>query len=130
MALTRFPEDAIGRYPAQLSGGQRQRVALMRALMLDPELLLLDEPLGALDPMIRFELQTDLRAVFQSLKKTVVMVTHDLAEAAHFAHEVVLLREGQIEQRGKMSTLLERPDSAFVRKFINAQRGLVSGIGA
>ena len=128
--LTRFPDDAIGRYPAQLSGGQRQRVALMRALMLDPELLLLDEPLGALDPMIRFELQIDLRNVFQSLHKTVVMVTHDLAEAAHFAHEVVLLKDGRIEQRGEMSTLLKEPASPFVRDFVNAQRGLFSGIGA
>ena len=130
MELTRFPDDAIERYPAQLSGGQRQRVALMRALMLDPELLLFDEPLGALDPIIRFELQTDLRHVFQSLHKTVVMVTHDLAEAAHFAHEVVLLRQGRIEQRGAMSTLLTEPASPFVRHFVSAQRGLFSAIGA
>ena len=79
--LTRFPAQALERFPAQLSGGQRQRVSLMRALMLDPEMILLDEPLGALDPMVRADLQTDLREIFRSLAKTVVMVTHDLAEA-------------------------------------------------
>ena len=127
--LTRFPGDGLKRYPAQLSGGQRQRVALMRALMLDPELLLLDEPLGALDPLIRYELQMDLRNVFQSLQKTVVMVTHDLAEAAHFADQVVLLRDGGIEQQGGMRTLLEAPVTPFVERFVNAQRSLLSGIG-
>ncbi len=90
--LTRFPHDALERFPAQLSGGQRQRVSLMRALMLDPTIVLLDEPLGALDPMVRAELQTDLRSIFRTLNKTVVMVTHDLAEAGWFGHEIVLLR--------------------------------------
>ena len=127
--LTRFPGDGLGRYRAQLSGGQRQRVALMRALMLDPELLLLDEPLGALDPLIRYELQRDLRAVFQSLGKTVVMVTHDLAEAAHFADQVVLLRDGDIEQQGGMRALLESPVTPFVERFVGAQRSLLSGLG-
>ncbi len=127
--LTRFPSDALGRYPAQLSGGQRPRVALMRALMLDPDLLLLDEPLGALDPLIRYELQMDLRVVFQSLDKTVVMVTHDLAEAAHFADQVVLLRDGDIEQQGAMGALLESPVTPFVERFVSAQRSLLSGLG-
>ena len=92
----RLPHDALRRFPRQLSGGQAQRVSLMRALMLDPEVLLLDEPLGALDPMTRFDLQQDLRDAFARLGKTVVMVTHDLAEAAFLAGNAVLLRDGRI----------------------------------
>ncbi len=123
--LTHFPTAALDRYPSQLSGGQRQRVALMRALMLDPEVLLLDEPLGALDPLVRYELQTELKALFDALDKTVVMVTHDLAEAGHFADEIVLMREGAIEQQGTMTALLEAPRTPYVERFVRAQRGLV-----
>ena len=83
--LTHLSPSALERYPAELSGGQRQRVALMRALMLDPHALLLDEPLGALDPIVRHELQDELKRIFADLGKTVVLVTHDLAEAAWFA---------------------------------------------
>jgi osmoprotectant transport system ATP-binding protein len=120
--LTRFPCDGLDRYPAQLSGGQRQRVALMRALMLDPELLLLDEPLGALDPIIRSELQADLRDIFRALRKTVVLVTHDLGEAAFFGDQIALLRDGRILQQGTLADLLHRPADPFVTRFINAQR--------
>ncbi len=98
--LTRFPADGLDRFPAQLSGGQRQRASLMRALMLDPRVILLDEPMGALDPMVRAELQSDLRAIFRSLEKTVIMVTHDLAEAGWFGDEILLMRSGRIVQRG------------------------------
>jgi osmoprotectant transport system ATP-binding protein len=121
--LTRFPTDALDRYPAQLSGGQRQRVALMRALMLEPVALLLDEPLGALDPLIRADLQEDLRRIFRSLGKTVVMVTHDLAEADYFADTIVLLRDGAIVQQGTLADLWRSPADDFVRRFIQAQRG-------
>ncbi|MFB6099173.1 MAG: ATP-binding cassette domain-containing protein, partial [Salinibacter sp.] len=109
-------------YPSELSGGQRQRVSLMRALMLDPDVLLLDEPLEALDPMIRTDLQDDLRDIFRRLGKTVVFVTHNIGEAAFFGDRVVLLRDGQIEQRGAMETLLDDPASPFVTDFIQAQR--------
>jgi osmoprotectant transport system ATP-binding protein len=122
--LTRFPADGLERYPAQLSGGQRQRVGLMRALMLDPGALLLDEPLGALDPLIRSDLQADLRRVFQALGKTVVLVTHDLAEAAFFADRIVLLRDGRIVQQGTLEDLWTRPADPFVTRFVQAQRGL------
>ena len=120
--LTRFPEEGLDRYPIQLSGGQRQRVALMRALMLDPDILLLDEPLGALDPMIRFDLQNELKQIFQSLGKTVVMVTHDIGEAAYLGDVIVLLRDGAIIQKGAIQDLIERPADPFVRRFIQAQR--------
>jgi osmoprotectant transport system ATP-binding protein len=123
--LTHFPEDALGRYPQELSGGQRQRVGLMRGLMLDPEVLLLDEPLGALDPLVRAALQDDLKTIFAQLKKTVVLVTHDLAEAAYLADRIVLMREGRIVQAGTLREFAERPAEEFVTHFLNAQRSLV-----
>jgi osmoprotectant transport system ATP-binding protein len=120
--LTQFPRLGLDRYPSQLSGGQKQRVSLMRALMLDPDLLLLDEPLGALDPIIRSELQVDLRRIFSKLGKTVVLVTHDIGEAGFFAEEIVLLRDGRIIQRGTLLQLVQEPADPFVTRFINAQR--------
>lgn len=122
--LVRLPIDLLDRYPAQLSGGQRQRVALMRALVGDPEVLLLDEPLGALDPIVRAELQDDLQALFARLGKTVLLVTHDLAEAARLAEHAVLLSDGRIVQRGTIADLAEHPASEFVQRFVRAQRGL------
>jgi osmoprotectant transport system ATP-binding protein len=122
--LTRFPTDGLGRYPAQLSGGQRQRLGLMRALFLDPQLLLFDEPLGAIDPLVRAELQDDLSAIFAQLDKTVIVVTHDLAEAAFFARRLVLLRQGQIVQQGSIESLVTTPADPFVAHFVDAQRRL------
>lgn len=122
VALTRFPEEGLDRYPAQLSGGQRQRVALMRALMLDPDLLLLDEPLGALDPLNRYELQSELKEIFQSLGKTVIIVTHDMGEAAYFGDYIVMLEAGSIVQQGSIRDLVEKPKTSFVERFIRAQR--------
>lgn len=123
-ALTRLDADLLLRRPGQLSGGQRQRVALMRALMLDPEVVLLDEPLGALDPLIRHDLQQELKRIFGELGKTVVLVTHDLNEAAYLAHELVLLQDGRVAQRGSLAELRDAPASDFVRRFLVAQRGL------
>jgi len=120
--LVRLPAGALPRFLAQLSGGQAQRVALMRALMLDPPVLLLDEPLGALDPITRFDLQQDLRDVFARLRKTVVLVTHDLAEAEFFGGTAVLLREGRIVQRGTIEDLIRAPADPFVARFVQAQR--------
>ncbi len=121
--LTRFPPDGLDRYPHELSGGQRQRVGLMRALMLNPDALLLDEPLGSLDPLVRTDLQAELRDIFRRLDKTVVLVTHDLAEAAFFADRVVLMRAGQIVQEGSPADLWHHPADAFVTRFVQAQRG-------
>ena len=128
-SLTHFPTEGLDRYPGQLSGGQRQRVGLMRALCLDPEALLLDEPLGALDPLIRAELQHELREIFAALGKTVVLVTHDLAEAAYLAGEdIVLLREGRIVQRAPFVELRDRPEDPFVERFIAAQTERVEAL--
>ncbi len=120
--LVQLPHTRHRDYPAQLSGGQRQRVSLMRALMLDPDVLLLDEPLGALDPMIRASLQNELKAIFQKLAKTVVLVTHDIGEAAFFADRIVLLRKGEIVQEGTPEDLIRHPADPFVDEFIRAQR--------
>jgi osmoprotectant transport system ATP-binding protein len=120
--LTHFPPDGLDRYPAQLSGGQRQRVSLMRALMLDPDVLLMDEPLGALDPMIRSNLQGELRNIYRTLGKTVVMVTHDLGEAGYFGDVIVLMRDGRTVQVGPFRDLLDSPADPFVTEFVNAQR--------
>jgi osmoprotectant transport system ATP-binding protein len=121
-ALARLPADLLDRFPAQLSGGQRQRVGMVRALMLDPDLLVLDEPLGALDPLVRAELQDDLLAVFRALDKSVVMVTHDLDEAAFFGQRLVLMREGRIVQEGGLADLARAPADPFVTRFLHAQR--------
>ena len=129
-SLTRFPVDGLTRFPSQLSGGQRQRVSLMRALMLDPDILLLDEPLGALDPMIRSELQQQLREIFRSLGKTVVLVTHDLNEAAYFADQIILLRNGRIVQQGTAESLAAHPAEAFVTDFIRAQQSHFADTGS
>jgi osmoprotectant transport system ATP-binding protein len=122
--LTRFPGNLLSRYPLELSGGQRQRVSLMRALMLSPELLLLDEPLGALDPLVRASLQKDLKEIFARLRQTALLVTHDLAEAVYFGDEIVLMNEGRVVQQGSITDLRERPANPFVSEFINAQRSV------
>jgi osmoprotectant transport system ATP-binding protein len=122
--LTRFSVNLLSRYPVELSGGQRQRVGLMRALMLSPELLLLDEPLGALDPLVRASLQNDLKEIFTRLQQTVLFVTHDLAEAVYFGDDIVLMNDGRIVQKGSVADLREKPADPFVSEFINAQRGV------
>jgi osmoprotectant transport system ATP-binding protein len=122
--LTRFSDKLLPRYPVELSGGQRQRVSLMRALMLSPQLLLLDEPLGALDPLVRAALQKDLKEIFARLQQTVLFVTHDLAEAVYFGDEIVLMNEGRIVQKGSVTDLREKPAEPFVLEFINAQCAL------
>jgi osmoprotectant transport system ATP-binding protein len=122
--LCQLPGEMLSRFPAELSGGQRQRVGLIRALMLDPPVLLLDEPLGALDPIVRHELQTQMRELFGQLNKTVVLVTHDVAEAAYLADTLVLMRAGQVLQQGSTRELLEHPADDFVTRFLTAQRTL------
>ncbi|MCH7722919.1 MAG: ATP-binding cassette domain-containing protein [Bacteroidetes bacterium] len=123
--LTKFPTDGLNRFPAELSGGQKQRVSLMRALMLNPEFLLLDEPLGALDPLIRFDLQNDLKEIFKSLNKTVILVTHDLNEAVFFGDKILLMKEGSLIQQGTITDFINNPSEPFVTKFIKSQRSTI-----
>jgi osmoprotectant transport system ATP-binding protein len=108
-------------YPGELSGGQRQRVGLMRALVLDPPLLLLDEPLAALDPIVRAELQAQLGRLFGGLGKTVLLVTHDIREAQVLGDTVRLLRAGRVVQHGRFADLAARPAAPFVTEFVRAQ---------
>ncbi len=119
--MTEFPRDALARYPNELSGGQRQRLSLMRALFADPQLLLLDEPLGALDPLIRAGLQRDLNDVFERTGATVLLVTHDLVEAGRFADRVCVMNAGRIVQQGPFAEILEKPGDDFVRDFVSSQ---------
>lgn len=120
--LTKFPSEVLNRFPVQISGGQRQRVSLMRALMLDPDILLMDEPLAALDPIIRYDLQNDLKQIFNTLNKTVILVTHDINEADFFGNKIVLIKDGSVVQEGTLKQFVEYPSNSFVTKFISAQR--------
>ena len=120
--LTQLPRALLDSYPAALSGGERQRVSLARALMLDPALLLLDEPLGALDPIVRHDLQRELRDLFDRLGKTVLVVTHDVAEAGYLGRDLVLMHDGRIAQTGSLDALVRAPASEFVARFVGAQR--------
>lgn len=127
--LVHLPSEFADRFPAELSGGQQQRVGLIRALFLDPPLVLFDEPMGALDPLIRAELQEELREIFHQLKKTLLIVTHDIAEAGFLADRLVLLRQGKTVQSGSLAELVKNPANEFVTRFINAQRSPLEAVG-
>jgi osmoprotectant transport system ATP-binding protein len=120
-ALTRLPRNLLDRYPVELSGGEQRRVSLIRALMLKPDILLLDEPMGALDPMVRAVLLLDLKSLFERLNTTVILVTHDLIEAARLGDWVVLLNAGRIVQQGPFAELSLCPAEPFVSEFFHAQ---------
>jgi osmoprotectant transport system ATP-binding protein len=114
--------EILERFPREMSGGQKQRAAIMRAAMMDPAVMLLDEPMAALDPLIRRTLQRELKSIFQRLGKTVLLVTHDLGEAAYLAEQITMLHEGRVVQTGSYRDLLLSPANTFVSQFINAQR--------
>lgn len=120
--LTNISPSDLDRPPDGLSGGQAQRISLMRALMLDPDIILLDEPLGSIDPLVRYELQRDLKSIFKKLQKTVLLVTHDLGEAAFLGDQIALMKSGDIIQQGAIDEIINHPANAFVEKFVNAQR--------
>ena len=122
--LVDLDAEILTRFPREMSGGQKQRVSIMRAAMMDPAVMLLDEPMAALDPLIRRSLQQELKSIFQRLNKTVLLVTHDLGEAVYLAEQITLLHEGRVVQTGSYRDLLLQPATPFVSQFINAQRSL------
>lgn len=115
--LVGLPGDYLKRYPRQLSGGQKQRIGVARALAADPKIILMDEPFGAVDEIARTLLQDELMEIQAKLKKTILFVTHDIAEAIKLGTKVVLLNNGKIEQMGTKEELIYSPRSAFVKDF-------------
>src|SRR5210317_1633185 len=124
-ALEMVQMDAFGdRKPAQLSGGQQQRIALARALVFEPELVLMDEPLGALDKQLREHMQYEIKHIHESLGVTVVYVTHDQSEALTMSNRIAVFNDGIVQQLADPVTLYERPDNAFVAQFIGENNRL------
>ncbi len=118
------PATYADRYPRELSGGQQQRVGVARALAVDPPILLMDEPFGSVDPLTRERLQDEFLELQQRLRKTVVLVTHDITEAVKMADRICLMRAGRIEQYDTPETLLKSPRNRFVRQFVGSDRAL------
>lgn len=116
------PSDYIDRFPCELSGGQRQRIGVLRALAAEPDIILMDEPFGALDPITRENLQDDLKKLQSKLRKTIVFVTHDMDEALKLGDRVVLMRKGRIVQADSPEDLLRNPADEFVEEFIGRDR--------
>jgi osmoprotectant transport system ATP-binding protein len=116
--------EFLGRYPRQLSGGQQQRVGVARALAADPDIVLMDEPFGAVDPITRKQLQRELRRIQGEVRKTIVFVTHDLAEAFRLADRIVVMDRGVVRQDGTPRELLFSPKDEFITRFVGDDRGL------
>ncbi len=117
-------EGLIDRYPSQLSGGQRQRMALARALAVEPKVLLLDEPFGALDARVRTELRQWLRRLHDEVHVTTIFVTHDQEEAMDVAEQIVVMNDGRVEQAGKPTDLYDHPETEFVMSFVGTANSL------
>jgi len=129
LELVGLPADQFGsRFPHELSGGQRQRVALARSVAAKPDVILLDEPFGALDAISRADLQTSFDQLRRQLNVTTLLVTHDLAEAARLADDVVVMRSGKIEQRGPMRRLVSAPATEYVARLIEQARASLEGL--
>lgn len=124
MQLVGLEQGMLERYPRQLSGGQRQRVGVARALAADPPVLLMDEPFGAIDPIARTRLQNEFRQILKRVRKTVVMVTHDIDEAVRLGDRIAIMREGRIVQYDTPETILSKPANGFVENFVGADRAL------
>ncbi|MDQ4062066.1 MAG: ABC transporter ATP-binding protein [Pseudomonadota bacterium] len=118
------PESVRARYPRELSGGQRQRVGVARALAADPPVMLMDEPFGAIDPITRARLQDEFQEILKRVRKTVVLVTHDMDEAIKMGDRIALMRDGRLVQYDTPEAVLTRPADAFVEAFVGADRAL------
>jgi osmoprotectant transport system ATP-binding protein len=118
------PNEMLNRYPRQLSGGQRQRIGVARALAADPAVLLMDEPFGAIDPIARARLQDEFRQILSRVRKTVVLVTHDLDEAIRLGDRIAIMREGRIVQYDTPDAILSRPADDFVSNFVGVDRAI------
>lgn len=129
VTLTKIDSELLQRKPERISGGQAQRISLMRALMLDPSIILMDEPLGSIDPLVRHELQNDLKSIFKELNKTVLLVTHDLGEAAFLGDSIALMHFGEIIQQGSIKEIVNNPVNDFVKQFVTAQRSPLEELG-
>src|SRR5918992_510584 len=124
-AILDLDEELLDRYPGELSGGQRQRAGVARALAVDPPVMLMDEPFGAVDPIIRGRLQDQFMELQERLKKTILFVTHDIDEAIKMADRIAILNRGAVlEQYAPPEEILREPANDFVKEFVGAERGL------
>ncbi len=121
IGLIGLPAAYLDKYPRELSGGQRQRVGVARALAADPEIILMDEPFGAVDERTRSQLQDDLLKIHEDLHKTIIFVTHDIHEALKLGTKIVLMNQGKVEQMGTREELIFKPANAFVREFFGSK---------
>lgn len=119
MSVMNLPESYRYKYPSQLSGGEQQRVGLCRALLHDPRLILMDEPLGALDPVTRHDIQREILKLQQYKKRTIVMVTHDVPEAITLADDLLVLHEGRIMQYGPKDSVVNKPANTLVSQLLS-----------
>jgi osmoprotectant transport system ATP-binding protein len=118
------PAQYLSRYPRHLSGGQRQRVGVARALAADPPVMLMDEPFGAVDPIVRSRLQLEFRAILRGLRKTVIFVTHDIDEAIRMGDLIAIMKDGALVQCDPPERILLAPKDAFIAEFVGADRAL------
>lgn len=121
LVLLGLPSEFADRFPRELSGGQQQRVGIARALALDPEIILMDEPFGALDPITRRDIHAEFLELCRQVDKTIILVTHDMHEAFKLGDRIALMRRGRIEQIGTPNELVENPASDFVRRFVRME---------
>jgi osmoprotectant transport system ATP-binding protein len=118
------PEADLSRYPGEFSGGQQQRIGVARAMAVDPPIMLMDEPFGAIDPITRERLQDDFLRLHRELGKTIIFVTHDIDEAIKMGHRIAIMKEGRLVQYATADELLAAPANDFVASFVGADRGL------